>query len=98
MGGDGHITIWNSEKVRAAWPDADRLFRCLPNHYQHSLEGRTYDHCYEATSYSSWGDEDDWYVDYVEDDPEKRPALLERVRAFVEWLDENADGRWEVWN
>ena len=93
MGADGHITIWRDDKVREVFPDCDELFGRLPNHYRDQLDGITYHHCYHGDGmYCHWNDSEDWY--FCEE--ERTPERVERLTAFVRWLNENGT-EWEVW-
>lgn len=88
MGADGHILIWRRERVKAAWPDCEELFRNIDTHYLDVLDGVEYDHVY-------WGDNlmNCWWEHYETD-----PAKKERLDAFCKWLQyESNPTHWEVW-
>ena len=88
MGADGHIIIWKDEDVRKEWPDCDDLFSCLPTHYEDTLNGIKYHHCYWGDNlYISWSE--DWFA---------RDGMDERrIAAFANWLYDNYEAEWEVW-
>lgn len=90
MGADGHIQIWRDDVVRAAWPDCDALFDCLPTHYADELDGVKYHHVYRGDSYATeWDDPGEWYDSSGEVD-------TARLQEFVDWLNARSTD-WEVW-